>query len=183
MSPASESVERNLKPVERPAAFLSALDGAMLKIVRILAYAGAAALAVTLLLVCANIALRPIGGGIRGAAELSGYVCALALGLTLPLSQINGSHIGGGVWNQKLPRPMRLTLDALVNLTCAALLIISGCEIYGVALYGLEMGDYIDGFEFSYFPMALALSLGLFLQGAAFIRNLAPLFARGGEKR
>lgn len=160
----------------------AALDKALLKTARVLAYAGAAALAAMLLLICANIVLRPVGGGIRGAAELGGYICALALGLSLPLSQLSGAHIEAGLRNRSLPRRARLILDMLTSLACAAILAAIAREIYEVALYSLDMGDYIDGFEFSCFPMALALALGLLLQGAVFARGLIKLSAPGGAK-
>lgn len=156
------------------------LDKAFTQGARLLAYAGAAALALLLLLICANIALRPIGGGIRGTAELGGYVCALALGLSLPFSQLSGAHIRAGLWNHALPRRVRLLMDMLVNLLCAAALGVAALEIYGVAEYALDMGEYIDGFEFSYFFMAVALALGLLLQGMAFLRSLIKLFIASG---
>ncbi len=172
----AEKTEADLVLAAKLAAPLSVLDKALLKSARLLAWAGAAALAVMLLIICANIVLRPLGGSIRGAAELGGYICALGLGLSLPLSQISGEHIGAGLWNRMLPKRMRLIMDALVNLACAALLAALAREIYGVAVYATEMGDYIDGFEFSYFPMALALALGLLLQGAVFARSLLEIF-------
>lgn len=164
--------------VARP---FSDLDGLLLKLARLLAWAGAAALAALLLLICANIALRPLDGGLRGSAELGGYICALALGLSLPFSQLCGAHVGAGLWNPRLPRRLRLLLELAANLACAAALAVIAREIYGVAEYAREMGDYIDGFEFSYFPMALGLALGLLLQGVIFLRGLIRLCAPGAK--
>lgn len=147
----------------------------LLKLSKLLAYAGAAALALILAVTCANILLRPFGGTIRGAAELGGYLCALALGLCLPLSQMTGAHISAGLWNHRLPRALRLFMELLVSAACTAILVFAAREIYGVADYAMEMGEYIDGFEFSYFPMALALALGLLLQGVIFAHGFVRL--------
>lgn len=165
----------------RRQALLCVADKTLLRTSRILAVLGAAALALMLLLICANIVMRPFGESIRGTAELGGYICALALGLSMPFSQLGGAHIGAGLWNRSLPKRVRFVMDVLVNLGCAFVLALAAYEIFGVALYGLEMGDYIDGFEFSYFPMAAALALGLLLQGAVFLRSLVLFLAGPGR--
>lgn len=150
-------------------------DQVLLRLSKLLAYAGAAALFVILVLICANIVLRPFGGTIRGTAEMGGYLCALALGLCMPLSQLAGSHISGGLWNRHLPKSLRLVMEALVSAACCAVLLLAAREIGGVGAYALEAEEYIDGFEISYFSMAAALAVGLLLQGVIFAQSLLKL--------
>ena len=138
----------------------------------LLAGAGGVALLLMLLLVSANIALRPMNGGIRGTMELSGYLCALAVGLCMPAAQLAGSHIAAGLWAHSLPRGVLHAQRALCSLFAACLLAAAGVEIAGVAEYADVMGEYIDGFDFSYALMALGLSLGLFTHAAIFLHAL-----------
>ena len=149
-----------------------------------LALAGVGGLALLLMLglVCANIALRPLNGGIRGTMELSGYLCALAVGLCMPAAQLAGSHIAAGWWTGSLPGAARHAQRALCSLFCACLLAGAGVEILGVAEYADIMGEYIDGFDFSYAVMALGLALGLFAHAAIFIHEtVSALFLPGGN--
>ncbi|MCL1939456.1 MAG: TRAP transporter small permease [Desulfovibrionaceae bacterium] len=142
-----------------------------------LAGAGGCIFLVMLGVICANIILRPLDGGIRGALELSGYLCALAVGLCMPAAQLAGSHIAAGLWVSALPRLARQIQRILCGLFCAFLLGAAGNEILGVAAYAHDMGEYIDGFDFSYAFMALGLASGLFLQSIIFIHEtLCALF-------
>lgn len=133
---------------------------------------GGLSLAALLLLVCANIAMRPFGPGIRGTVEMSGYLCALAVGLCMPAAQLAGSHIRAGLWADLLPARLNLLLAALCNLICAWLLALAGLELYSIAEYAREMDEYIDGFDFSYFAMALGFALGVFSHAMLFAFKL-----------
>lgn len=155
--------------------FLNKSDKVLLRISRLLAYAGAVALFIILLLSCANIVLRPFGETIRGTAEMGGYLCALALGLCMPLSQLTGAHISGGLWNKHLPQSVRVIMETLVSAACCAALLLAAREIGGVAAYALEAEEHIDGFRISYFPMAVALGIGLSVQGVIFVQSLLKL--------
>lgn len=149
-----------------------------------LALAGAGGLVLLLMLglVCANIVLRPLNGGIRGTMELSGYLCALAVGLCMPAAQLAGSHIAAGLWTGSLPRAARHAQRALCSLFCACLLAGAGVEILGVAEYADMMGEYLDGFDFSCAVMALGLALGLFAHAAIFVHeSLSAVLLPGGR--
>lgn len=146
----------------------------------LLAGAGGVTLLSMLLLVCANIVLRPLNGGVRGTMELSGYLCALAVGLCMPAAQLAGSHIAAGLWAHRLPRRALHVQRALCSLFAACLLAAAGMEIVGVAEYADMMGEYIDGFDFSYALPAVGLALGLFTHAAIFLHALLCALFRPG---
>lgn len=132
------------------------------------ASAGGLAMLAMLAVVSANIVLRPFGGSVRGTVEISGYLCALAVGLCMPAAQTVGSHIAAGVWVSSLPRPVRLFQKALSSLICAALLAPVARELFGIAAYARDMGEYIEGFDISYYAMAVGFAFGVTLHAAVF---------------
>lgn len=129
---------------------------------------GGIAMLAMLVIVFGNIVMRPFGESIRGTVEISGYLCALAVGLCMPAAQTVGSHIAAGVWVSSLPRPVRLLQKLLSSLICAALLALVARELFGIAGYADGMGEYIEGFGISYSGMALGFAAGICLHAALF---------------
>lgn len=146
---------------------------------------GGAVLLVMLCAVAANIALRPFIGGVRGALEISGYLCALAVGLCMPVAQIAGSHIASGIWADTLPRRGRWLQETAGSVLCAFLLAVAARELLGIAAYADDMGEYIEGFNFSYSFMAAGFAFGAALHAAIFLhaalRALLPATGAKGE--
>lgn len=144
------------------------------------AYAAAAVGGVVMLamlgIVGANIVMRPLGGSIRGAVEISGYLCALAVGLCMPSAQAVGSHIAAGLWASSLPRGLRRIEKAACNLMCAGLLALTARELFAVADYAVEAGEYIEGFDISYYGMALGFAFGIALHAVLFLHAALRAF-------
>lgn len=139
---------------------------------------GGLAMLAMLVVVAANIVLRPFGETVRGAVELSGYLCALAVGLCMPAAQAAGSHIAAGVWAAPFPRAGRSLHKALSSLICAALLFPVALELSAIAAYARDMGEYIEGFTFSAYGLTMGAAAGILLHAAmfahAFCRALFP---------
>ncbi len=149
--------------------------------------AGAGMGAVLLLAVtgasCLNIAVRPFGSGIRGTLELSGYLCALGAGLCVPAAQAAGSHISAGLWADKLPKAIGLCFDLLCNLACAAAAVGIALQLKDIGEYAHDMGEYIDGFSFSYAFAAFGLAFGIVLHAGIFLYKAARLLVPQGSGR
>lgn len=135
------------------------------------AAAGGLAMLAMLVIVSANIVMRPFGESLRGTVEISGYLCALAVGLCMPAAQTVGSHITAGVWVASLPRSVRLLQKGVSSLICAALLALVARELLGIAEYARDMGEYIEGLDISYYGMALGFAFGIALHAAIFIHS------------
>lgn len=148
-----------------------------------MACAGGAVMLLMLVLVCANIVIRPFGESIRGTFEMSGYLCALAVGLCMPAAQLSGSHIAAGVWADALPAFLQKAQAPLCNLLCAALLFLVARNLLLVADYAFVMEEYIDGFSFSYGGMALGFCLGIGLHALLFIHALLCALCIPSEAR
>lgn len=142
-----------------------------------MAAAGAAFMVLMLVMVCANIGMRPFGLSIRGAVEAGGYLCALAVGLCMPGAQLAGSHISVGLLTDSLPPVPRCVQAVLVNIACGAFLFIAGREVLDIAAYARDMGEHLEGFDISYYGIAAGLAAGLFTHALIFIHSLASLIA------
>lgn len=135
-----------------------------------------------LAIICANIFLRPFGGSIRGTVEISGYLCALAVGLAMPAAQLKGSHINAGLRASSLPKKLLLLQDMFCSLLACLLLGLAGKELLAIAEYAADMGEYIEGFTISSFGMAVGLAAGLLLQALLFAHRALGLFLSAKPK-
>jgi TRAP-type C4-dicarboxylate transport system permease small subunit len=148
------------------------------------AAAGGFAMLVMFGVIAANIALRPFGASLRGTVEISGYLCALAVGLCMPAAQAAGSHIAAGIWASSLPRPVRLLQKGASGLICSSLLALVARELFGIAEYAREMGEYIEGVGVSSWGMAAGLALGASLHAAIFAHAaLRAVFPAGKNNK
>lgn len=147
----------------------SVTEAVLRKLSLLAAFIGGAAMLVMLGIVSANIALRPFGESIRGTVEISGYLCALAVGLCMPAAQLAGSHIAAGLWATALPERGRKLRAAFGNCVCGTFLFLVARELCAIAEYANDMGEYIEGFGFSYHGMALLFAFGIALHAALFL--------------
>lgn len=158
---------------------MSAVLGFSEKCLRALSLAaavvGGVAMVVMLCIITANIVLRPFGESVRGTVEVSGYLCALAVGLCLPAAQRAGSHISAGLWVSSLPRFVRQLQNAAGSAVCAGLLLLAARELFSIAEYAHDMGEYIEGFDISYAFMAVGFAFGAALHAALFLASLGRM--------
>ena len=146
------------------------------------AIAGGLCMLAVMAIICANIAMRAIGPGLHGAVEISGYLCALAVGLCLPAAQLNGSHIELGVLSSSFSERALLAQKSIVSLLSIIILLVVFKELLSLAGYTSISGELIEGFPFSFMFMVLGMALGVLLHGLVFICcMLRALLARQGE--
>ena len=147
------------------------------------AIAGGLCMLAVVAVTCVNIAMRVIGPGLHGAVEISGYLCALAVGLSLPAAQLNGSHIELGVFSSSFSDRVLLIQKSIISLLSIIVLSVVFKELLSLASYTNMSGELIEGFSFSFVLMALGMALGVFLHCLVFICcTLRALLARQGEK-
>ncbi len=127
-----------------------------------------AAGALLLFLLCLtlyNIGLRFFAEqSLRGVVEISGYLVAAAIGLSLPQAQIRSSHIMGGMFSERLPRSFRRMQNAIAMLATIALMALLATETAALAFFVQEMNEQVDGWNFSYYGFVFTLSFACFLQ-------------------
>jgi TRAP-type C4-dicarboxylate transport system permease small subunit len=165
----------SLVPSRMLASGLERSAGLLRKAAYAMAACGVIGMLVMLGLVSANIVLRPFGAGLRGSVEISGYLCALAVGLCMPAAQLAGSHISVGLLAQKCPVCLQTAQTALCSLASCLALGLAGREIVAIAEYARDTGEYIEGFGISSYGLALGLAAGLFLHALLFAHSLLRL--------
>ena len=149
--------------------YIHGLEKYLRNLSRFMAAAGGAALLAMMVIFCANILLRPLGGGIQGTVEISGCLCAMAVALCLPAAQFKGSHIEVGVMTQGFS-PLALDWQkACASLLCSLLLLLTAGELLDLAQYTYNTGEIIEGFGFSAFAMIAGMLLGISTHGLIFI--------------
>lgn len=154
-------------------------DAVLGRLSTIMAACGVILMLVMLAATCLNIGLRPFGLGVRGIVEGSGYLCALAVGLCMPGAQRAGSHISVGLRTAALSPGMQYAQAALCGLGCFALLLIAGMELVEIAEYARDTGEYIEGFDVSYYGMAAGLAAGLAVHALVFLHGVLSLVCGG----
>jgi TRAP-type C4-dicarboxylate transport system permease small subunit len=158
---------------------MDAMENWLRRAACIFAAIGGAVMLVMLALVTANMVSRPFGGTVRGTVEVSGYLCALGIGLCMPAAQMAGSHIAAGLWIASLPRPVQRIQGGAGNLLCAILLVFVGRELCDIAGYAFDLGEIIEGFGISHGGMAVGFACGIALHALmflhAFLRTFFPV--------
>ena len=102
---------------------------------------------------------------------MSGFLCAIAVGLFLPAAQLAGTHISAGFWADRQPRWLRKAEELLISLFCATLLALAGKELLMVASYSHFMGEYVYGFNLPVWGVILGLALGVLTHMLCFVHG------------
>lgn len=145
---------------------------------KLAAWLGGVVLLIMLLLFCANIALRMTGGGLHGTVEISGYLCAMAVGLCLPAAQLGGSHIELGVLTAGFSERSLSIQKALVSVLSMLVLLFVFKELLDLANYTSLSGETIEGFPFSGVAMILGMSFGVLLHALLFLSCVLRVFMK-----
>ncbi len=149
------------------------LDTILLNTARAMFAAGGLLLAAMLTLTLTNIVARGLFGySLRGVVEISGYMCAAAIGLSLPLAQIKGCHIAAGLLEERLPTGWIRIQRTLTALACVFFLGVTALEMASLGLFVLEVDERIDGWNFSYYGLVFALAAGCAGQALVLVAEL-----------
>lgn len=145
---------------------------------------GGLLLVLMLFLTLANILTRGLFGySLRGVVEISGYLCAAAIGLSLPLAQIKGCHVAAGLLEERLPAGWIRAQRVLTALACVFFLGVVATEMTALGLFVLDVDERIDGWNFRYYGLVFALAAGCAVQALVLAAELVrALPGRHGEK-
>lgn len=136
--------------------------------------AGGLLLTAMLGLTLTNIVLRSLfGQSLRGVVEISGYMCAGAIGLCLPLAQARGCHVAAGMLEERLPLVWIRCQRGLTAAACVLFLGMAALEMASLGLFVLEMDERVDGWNISYYGMVFALAAGCAMQAMVVLMELA----------
>lgn len=163
---------------------MSRLNRLLLDTSRAMFAAGGVLLALMLVITLTNILARGLFGySFRGVVEISGFLCAAAIGLSLPLAQIRGCHVAAGLLEERLPAAWIRAQQALTAAACVFFLGVTATEMVSLGLFVLDVDERIDGWNFSYYGLVFALAAGCVVQALVLVAELIRLLSGRGETR
>ena len=162
---------------------MSRLNRLLLNTARAMFAAGGVLLVLMLALTLTNIGARGLfDHSLRGVVEISGFLCAAAIGLSLPLAQIKGCHVTAGLLEERLPAAWIRAQQALTAAACVFFLGVAATEMVSLGLFVLDVDERIDGWNFSYYGLVFALAAGCVVQALVLMAELGRVLA-GGRSR
>jgi TRAP-type C4-dicarboxylate transport system permease small subunit len=148
----------------------------------LLAVAGAA-LALMVLLGCANMLLRALGHPLAGTFELMGFLGALAAALALGATQRKGGHIKVDLLTGKLHPAVERVLDLLGLAAATVLFALAGVETVKLGLFMVETGELSETLRFPYHPFVFAVSGGCLAMALTLAVQMLKLLAAPFSER
>ena len=140
-----------------------------------LAYAAGAALLAMMVLVNANVLLRPLGLPIWGAYELVGFLGSLTLSLALFRITVNRGHMKVEVLTSRLPQGLKRVLG-LLNKALGA--VVLGLAAWRSGCYGWEIwrsGEVSSTLSMPFHPFVFGVALALGISALAMLLDLVGL--------
>ena len=163
---------------------MTRLNRLLLSTARAMFAAGGVLLVLMLALTLTNIFTRGLlHHSLRGVVEISGFLCAAAIGLSLPLAQIRGCHVAAGLLEERLPAVWIRGQQMLTSAACVFFLGVTATEMVSLGLFVLEVDERVDGWNFSYYGLVFALAAGCVVQALVLLAEMARVLAGRGEKR
>ncbi len=143
-----------------------------------LAYCAGAALLVMMVLVNANVILRPLGLPIWGTYELVGFLGSLTLSLGLFKVTLNRGHMAVEVLTSKLPPGLNRVLSRFNK---ALGTVILGLVAWRSGCYGLEIwrtGEVSQTLSMPFHPFVFGVALAFGVSALAMLLDLFGVFGR-----
>ena len=128
----------------------------------LLAWTGAAALGLTMVMAVVNMALRPVGHPVTGSFELMGLGCAITTALGLALAQEQKSHIWVDIVFNRLPCPVKNFFTVIGNLACSALFIAASWRLFHMGLTQMHTGEVSETLGIPFYPVVWSVAAGFF---------------------
>ena len=144
--------------------------------------AAAAALVAMMVLVNANVMLRPFGKPIWGTYEIVGFIGTLVLSLALIQTTYTQGHMAVEVLTRRLPRRIRLIISRsnhLIGMVVMALIAWQSLR-YGTRV--LLSGEVSPTLRLPFYPFLYAISLSFGLAALVFLVNLIKSFLSSKAK-
>lgn len=163
---------------------MTRLNRLLLNTARAMFAAGGVLLILMLALTLTNICARSfLHHSLRGVVEISGFLCAAAIGLSLPLAQVKGCHVAAGLLEERLPAAWIRAQQALTAAACVFFLGVAATEMLSLGLFVLEVDERVDGWNFSYYGLVFALAAGCIVQALVLLEELARVLAGRSESK
>ncbi len=162
--------------------FISSLNSRLGRLSGQLNRAAAGAMVAMMVLVNANVILRPFGKPIWGTYELVGFLGSLVLSLALIQTTYNQGHMVVEVLTRRLPPRIRLFIKRGNNLIT---MIVMGLISWQSLRYGmrvLDSGEVSATLRLPFYPFLYAIGLSFGLAALVLLVNFIKSFQTSEEK-
>ncbi len=145
-----------------------------------LAYCSGAALLLMMILVNANVLLRPMGRPIWGSYELVGFLGSVTLSLALLRITMNRGHMVVEILTDHLPDGVNRFLDRFNRVLGTAIMALVSWRSFCYARQLWQDGEVSPTLTMSYYPFVLGVAVAFGLSALAML--LAPGEQPQGEE-
>ncbi|WP_298332022.1 TRAP transporter small permease [Haloactinopolyspora sp.] len=141
------------------------------------ALAGAAGVALLLMvaLTVGNIALRQIATPYHGTFELVGLLAVLVNGLALAAAQRSRTHVAVDLFMTRRPVRVQLVVGAIITTIAAVLFVLLTQQLVSYSLNLRDEGAVTESLRMPFWPMALALAVGVAGLALALVADLLAI--------
>jgi TRAP-type C4-dicarboxylate transport system permease small subunit len=144
--------------------------------------AAAGALMAMMVLVNANVILRPFGKPIWGTYEIVGFMGTLVLSLALIQTTYNQGHMAVEVLTRRLPRRIRSFIRGCNNLISMIVMILIAWQSLRYGTRVLYSGEVSATLRLPFYPFLYAIALSFGVAALVLLMLLVKSFLSSEEK-
>ena len=130
------------------------------------------ALAVTMVLLVANMLLRVVWRPIPGTYEISGYLGAVVIGFALAWCGVKGRHIAITVLTDRFPKRVNIITGVIIDILSFAFFILAAWQCYRLGTSMLQSGELSPDLRFPFYPLVYGVGLVCLLLGLVYLVNV-----------
>lgn len=143
----------------------------------LLALSGVALMAM-MALACANMVMGGLGRPIKGTVELIEFFGALTVAFALAATQRKKGHIALTILAGAMPKGVERTIDFLSTAASCLLFSLIGWRLVSMALDKMASGLLSETLRFPFYPVILAVALGVFLMALILAADAVAVFVK-----
>lgn len=151
---------------------MTQLDRLERYLIRVAVFCGGAALVGMIVLTCANILVRTVGGPIRGTFELMGYGGAVVTALALGYTQKRRGHIAVDVLIHRFPHRVQKALMGFNDAVCAVFFAMLTWQLIRKADGFVRTGEVSETLRVVFYPFTYTVAVGCGLLALVFALSL-----------
>ncbi|MDD4102153.1 MAG: TRAP transporter small permease [Kiritimatiellae bacterium] len=129
-------------------------------------------IAVSILVVCADVVLRVAGHPVKGAYDIVRITGAITIACALPLTTAVKGHVAIEYFFRKLNRVSRLVVDSLMRMVMICCLILASYECVGYGTRFLRNRQVTDTIEIPIFWVPWLMAAAFFLTAVIVVFHL-----------
>ena len=158
---------------------MSSLEKIAHQLARWMNYLAGLAIVIVMAILCANVLSRSIFGmPLKGAVDIVSQMGVLVIAGAIAYTQVLKSHIRISLFMDKLPKPVRTFMTALMDAIGAALFGIISWQSILFAKGTYEIGELSEVLKLPIAPFAAVVSAGCIILTLVLLSDLVAILSR-----